>query len=184
MKNYRYYCSKLLVIFFNGIYFLKLCSVLVCLQNGKKLDSKVCLCGAVPNQHLLPAWGSCIVSFFVCLFWILNFLGFFHMTFIPPWFGSSELRTMCCRSPQEPGKNGFVVNLSRRQVPHARLCEAGVEVQRGHSQTDSFLRRVLRDGDPSSFGISVAWKETIILGYGALDFGGCWEYTMEKRDPC
>lgn len=30
----------------------------------------------------------------------------------------------------------------------------------------------------------MALKEIIILGCDALDFGGCWEYTMEKRDPC
>ena len=64
------------------------------------------------------------------------------------------------------------------------LCEVGLQVQKGHSQANSFLRKVLRDGDTSSFGISVALEETIILGSGALDFGGCWEYTVEKRDPC
>lgn len=54
MKNYGYYCSKLLVIFFNGVYFLKLCSVAVCLQNERKHVSKVCLCGNTHHQQILP----------------------------------------------------------------------------------------------------------------------------------
>lgn len=73
MKNYRCYCSKLLVIFFNGIYFLKLCSVVVCLQNERKPVFQVCLCGSMQNQQILPPFGLSSVSWF-CLFltsWVL-----------------------------------------------------------------------------------------------------------------
>lgn len=67
MKNYRYYCSKLLVIFFNGVYFLQWCSVVICLQNEKKPVSKVCLCGGLLNQQILPTFVF-VYCIFCCLF--------------------------------------------------------------------------------------------------------------------
>lgn len=50
-----------------------------------------------------------------------------------------------------------------------------MEVQRVGSHIHTLWSRVLRDGDPSGFGIAAALKEMIILGYVALDFRVFWE---------
>lgn len=70
MKNYRYYCGKLLGIFFNGVYFLKVCSVGACLQNERKPVSGARWCGPAGNRWILSL---CLLIGPFGLVWVLTF---------------------------------------------------------------------------------------------------------------
>lgn len=91
MKNYRYYCSKLPVIYFNGAYFLKLGSVRL-----RKLVSRGYLRGSTQSHLRLP---SCMFVDWMFVVWLLcfNFLGLGQMKVEFSLFGWSEFKGVRCR---------------------------------------------------------------------------------------
>lgn len=186
MKNYRYYCGKLLGIFFNGVYFLKLCSVGACLHKRKKAR----FWGLFVWPCMQPM--DAFIVFVDWIFWFglgLNFR-FGLASGSDEVLSFSELQGKALKVSSQVWGQLYSEPSGKARAecpPGVGVCWGGPACaecwgNKGHNSELCSSRAGVRKIETQE-AVGYGSFEAITSGQVALDCGG-YRNSMEKKDPC